>query len=122
MELTSELNAKEGSFLLELRSGMSWDHQSFMNLITKLYAYCQSNKEAKLLERSMASPIWTMSVFVKSWAEHPNFPKQQSAEYYAKSYELLDDLLEFYINGYSAYMDDEHILVKIEHFNSMARP
>ena len=122
MELTQELNAEEGSFLLELRTGMHWDHTSFMNLLTGLFAYCQGVNEDEQLDRSMASGIYTASVFIKSWAEHPNFPKQQSDQYYTKSYEVLDELVEFYFTGTTAYMNDEYLAEKIEHLNTMAKP
>ena len=120
MELTKELEADEGSFLLELRTSLNWNHTSFVNLVSKLYTYCQNNKEVNKLERPVASSIWYISTFIRDWTEHNNFPKDQPEEYYTKSYELVNDLAEFYFNGTSPYTNEEHLLDKIEELKSIA--
>ena len=120
MELIKELEADQGSFLLELRTGLNWNHNYFINLVSKLYTYCLNNKDANELERPMASSIWYISTFVKGWTEHSNFPKTHSKKYYSKSYELLNELAEFYFNGTSSYTNDELLLDKIDELKSIA--
>jgi hypothetical protein len=113
MTLKDELNAEEGSFLLELRTELNWNHDSLLNLLTKLNAECKRTKENLNLSREIASGIWYISDFIKNWTEHKNFPKKYPTEYYEKAYELINDLAYYYFMAESPYQSESGIENKI---------
>jgi hypothetical protein len=113
MKLKDELNAENGSFLLELRTNLNWNHNSFINLLSELNNECKRTKNDLNLSRDIASGIWYISDFIKSWSEHKNFPKQYSAEYYEKAYELINDLAYSYFMSESPYQSENEIDNKI---------
>ena len=113
MTLKDELNAENGSFLLELRTDLNWNHNSFINLLTEINNECKRTKENPNLPRDIASGIWHISDFIKSWTEHQNFPKKYSAEYYEKSYGLITDLAYSYFMSESPYESESEIENKI---------
>lgn len=92
MTLKDELNAENGSFLLELRTDLNWNHNSFINLLTEINNEYERTKANSNLSRDIACGIWYISDFIKNWAENKSFPKEYSAEYYEKAYELIFDL------------------------------
>lgn len=109
MTIKDELNAEEGSFLLELRTDLNWNHSSFVNLLTELNNECKRTKGNPNLSREIASGIWFISDFIKNWTEHKNFPKIYPQEYYAKSYELITDLANTYFMTESLYESESEI-------------
>ncbi|WMI68193.1 hypothetical protein [Mangrovimonas sp. YM274] len=113
MTLKDELNAEDGSFLLELRTDLNWNHDSFINLLTELNTECKRTKENLNLSRDIASGIWHISDFIKNWTEHNNFPKKYSDEYYNKAYELINDLTYSYFMAESPYDSELEIENKI---------
>ena len=113
MKLIDELNAEKGSFLLELRTDFNWNHNSFLNLLSELNNECKKTKKDLNLSRDIASGIWYISDFIKSWAEHKNFPKKYSDEYYEKAYELINDLAYSYFMSESPYQSESGIENKI---------
>ena len=113
MTLKDELNAENGSFLLELRTDFNWNHNSFVNLLSELNNECKRTKEDQYLSRDIASGIWYISDFIKSWTEHKNFQKKYSAEYYEKAYELINDLAHSYFMSESPYQSESGIENKI---------
>ncbi len=92
MELLNELNGEKGSFILELRTNLNWNHTAFVNLMIKLYRESLKTKKDKTLEREIASGVWFISTFIKSFTSHKDFPKKYSLEYYSKAYELINDI------------------------------
>ena len=113
MTLKDELNAENGSFLLELRTYLNWNHDSFINLLTELNKECKRTKENLNLSRDTASGIWYISDFIKNWTEHQNFPKEFAEKYYEKAYELINDLAYTYFMAESPYESDSEIENKI---------
>ena len=89
MKLVDALKAESGSFLLELRTDLNWNHSSFINLLTELNTECKRTKE------------------------NPNFPKQLVEEYYEKAYELINDLTYSYFMAESPYESESEIENKI---------
>ncbi|KAF9660140.1 hypothetical protein ABHQ57_06755 [Tenacibaculum sp. ZH5_bin.1] len=113
MKLIDELNAENGSFLLELRTDLNWNHDSFINLLTELNAECKRTKENLNLSRDTACGIWYISDFIKNWTEHQNFPKEFAKEYYEKANELINDLAYSYFMAESPYESESEIENKI---------
>ena len=113
MTLKDELNAEDGSFLLELRADLNWNHDSFINLLTELNAECKRTREIQNLPRNIASGIWYISGFIKNWTEHKNFPKKYSDEYYRKACELINHLAYTYFMAESPYEPESEIENKI---------
>lgn len=57
MNLVDELNAEEGSFLLELRTGLNWNHDMFIELLRALNQEWKATKNNSYLNREIASGI-----------------------------------------------------------------
>lgn len=104
LKLIDELHAKDGSFLIQLRPSLNWNHNSFMNLIDKLYEECQRTEKDTTLDREITCGIWYISTFIKDWSTHENFPQKFPKEYYEKAYELIDDLVYYYFMAESLYI------------------
>lgn len=113
MTLKDELNAEDGSFLLELRTNLNWNHDSFINLLTELNTECKRTKENLNLSRDTACGVWYISDFIKNWTVHPNFPKVFADEYYEKAYQLINDLAYSYFMAESPYESESEIENKI---------
>ncbi len=113
MTLKDELNAENGSFILELRTKLHWNHNSFINLLTEINKEYKRTKENSNLPRDIASGIWYISVFIKSWSEHNSFPKEYVPEYYEKAYEIINDLAYSYFMSESPYQSESEIEIKI---------
>lgn len=113
MTLKDELNAENGSFILELRTELKWNHNSFINLLTKINSECKRTKESSSLPRDIAGRIWYISEFIKSWTEHKSFPKEYTAEYYEKAHGFIYDLAYSYFMAESPYQSETEIENKI---------
>lgn len=112
MTLKDELNAEYGSFILELRTNLNWDHKSFINLISEINKECNRTKGNSKLSRDIASGIWYITTFIQSWVEHVNFPKKHTVEYYEKSFQLINDLAYSYFMSESIYKSEKEIIKK----------
>ncbi len=121
LKLVDELNAENGSFILELRTELNWNHKSFINLVNKLNKEFKNTKYDKQLNREVARGIWYISHFIKDWSQHENFPKKLTKEYYAKSYELVDDLTYQYFMAESIYETEDTIDKKIEEIKTICQ-
>jgi len=109
MTLLDELNGENGSFILELRIYLNWNHTSFINLMIELFRASQKTKYDITLQREIASGVWYISTFIKSWTEHENFPKKFSQEYYNKAYELINDLAWSYFMADSPFNSETDV-------------
>lgn len=114
LTLIEELNVEDGSFLIELRINLNWNHVSFINLLNKLYEECQNRENDRMLSREIAGGIWYISTFVKDWSQHEDFPKKFSKEYYELAYDLINDLTYHYFVGESLYQSKSTVDDKIE--------
>jgi len=113
MTLKDELNAENGSFLLELRTEFNWNHKSFVNLMTELNNESNKTKNDSELSREITSGFWYVSDFIKNWTEHENFIKKLPTEYYNKAYELINDIVYTYFMSESPYQSENEIENKI---------
>jgi hypothetical protein len=102
--LRREFDAEEGSFLIQLRCGLTWNRKAFTRLILAMEACCQDNEGKETLDRWVAEGFWYLSWFVESWATHPNFPKNEPAEYYVKAFNRLHGLASWLFTGNPPYM------------------
>ncbi|MBT1706248.1 hypothetical protein [Chryseosolibacter indicus] len=119
MTLKEELNAADGSFLLELRTELTWNHNAFINLLTKINEECKRTRGDSNLDREIASGIWYSIDFIKDWVNHKNFPKAYSTEYYADAFELLNDLGYYYFMAESPYESEHEIENKIDRLKNV---
>ena len=107
MNLENHLNAKEGSFILALRCDLEWNNESFKELLYLILEEAKKTKDDKTISKDTASGIWFVNDFVKNWAEHDNFPKSNSVEYYDKAYQLLNEVTYTYFLSESPYESEE---------------
>lgn len=114
MTLKEELNAADGSFLLQLRTELTWNHNAFINLLTKINEECKRTECDSNLDREIASGIWYSIDFIKDWVNHEDFPKAYSNEYYRDAFELLNDLGYYYFMAESPYLPEHGIENKID--------
>lgn len=101
--LEHELNAGDGSFLIKLRCDLEWDRAAFTRLTDAMKQCCEELAGAEVIDRWLAGGFWYLSFFVKDWTTHPNFPKKEPDDYYAKAYERLDSLAYWFFMGESPY-------------------
>jgi hypothetical protein len=64
---------------------------------------CERTQEADQLPRWLAEGYYQVATGVPAWASHPNFPKPESADYYAACLERLADLADWFFRGWHAY-------------------
>ena len=107
--LKHEFEARDDSFLLQLRTQMKWDKASFSRLVLTMKIYCQNEVGAELVERWIAMGFWYIPQFTRDWTTHPNFPRVHSEDYYQKAYRLLDDLAYWFFMGESPYEEGTEI-------------
>lgn len=119
MQLKDQLNAEDGSFLLELRTELNWNHQSFINLLTTLNTECIRTRDHTNISKEIASGIWYLSSFVKDWTLHKDFPKTYSKLYYETAYAIIDDLVYTYFMSEPPYTSTSEIEYKIDQLNSL---
>ncbi|WP_210203234.1 hypothetical protein [Labrys okinawensis] len=101
--LQREFQAGEGSFVLRLRSDLQWDRQAFGNLVSAMQACCREHESTQVLDRWMAEGFWYTQWFVRSWVDHPNFPRTYTQDYYQKACTRLDDLAQWFFSGINPY-------------------
>lgn len=58
MKLKDEINANEGSFLLELRTEYTWNHNAFIRLLSLIHEEHLNTKDNQELSRELAFGIW----------------------------------------------------------------
>ena len=90
MNLEDHLNAKEGSFILDLRCNLKWKNESFKELLYLILEEAQKTRKDNTVSKQTVSGIWFVNDFVRNWTEHENFPKKNPQEYYDKAYKLLN--------------------------------
>lgn len=96
-----ELKGEEGSFILDLRCNLTWDHHKCMETLQAFYAFIRSSEKNDYLERELAYGFWFFDSFVKSWTSHESFRAANgcSEQYYQHAYEIIYFLVEWYM-GY----------------------
>jgi len=102
--LRHEFRAGEGSFLLQLRTGLHWDRDAFSRLEQAMRRTCAQQEPREQLDRWLAEGYWYLSVFVPGHISHQDFPRPEAAEYYEAAVKRLQDLQNWFITGRSPYL------------------
>ena len=103
--LKREFDAEEGSFLLQARCQLKWDWGAFRALTGAMYDVADEARRKPSIETWIAHGYWFSDTWIKSWTNHPDFPRP-STEAYADAIELIHDLAYFLFVGESPYEDD----------------
>ena len=103
--LRNEFEAGEGSFLIQIRPDLTWNKSSFSRLVLAMKHCCEEHSTQDKVDRWMASGFYELSIFVREWTTHPNFPRPYSPVYYEKAYQRLDDLAHWFFHGESPFLD-----------------
>lgn len=99
--LRSEFDAEPGSFLLQLRTDLTWDTVAFSRLVSCMEACAAAHVGVSALPRWIAEGFWFCGYFVQEWSSHNDFPRKHPADYYAAAYERLRDLAYWLFVGES---------------------
>ena len=102
--LRNEFGAEDGSLLIQLRCDLEWDKAAFSRLVDGMHSYVSQQDPASKLERWIAHGFWYLDNFVEHWTQHPSFPREHEAEYYASAYKRLHDLAYWLFAGESPYL------------------
>jgi hypothetical protein len=118
--LQHEFSAEDGSFLLQLRTDMTWDTAVFSRLTAAMLACCQaydlddaaptllgSAYDKTILPRWLAEGFWYVATFVKGHTSHPAWRERSAREptYYERAYRRLEDLADWFFTGSCPYQD-----------------
>jgi hypothetical protein len=101
--LEREFLAEEGSFLLRLRSDLTWDRTAFTRLERAMRAACAHHQAADRLDRWLAHGFYELATAVPWWTAHPDFSRPDPDAYYEDCLERIGDLADWYFNGQSSY-------------------
>ncbi|GAB3271718.1 hypothetical protein [Kineosporia babensis] len=104
--LRSEFDAEDESFLLAMRTDLSWNRAAFTRLEQALREVCAESVGAEELPRWLAEGFYELSHDVANWTAHPNFPRPEPESYYTDCLERLQDLADWFFRGWSAYPED----------------
>ena len=102
--LRHEFDAEEGSFLLQLRVDLLWDRRAFSQLEQAMRRVCAQQEPHEQLDRWLAEGYWYLSDFVPGHISHPDFPREEPAEYYTAAVRRLWDLQNWFVTGRSPYL------------------
>ncbi|MGW7067596.1 hypothetical protein ACWGII_30150 [Streptomyces sp. NPDC054855] len=101
--LEREFRAEEGSFLLRLRTDLTWDRAAFTRLERAMRAVCAHFQAASQLDRWLADGFYEVATAVPGWTAHPDFPRPVPAPYYEDCLERVGDLADWFFRGESSY-------------------
>jgi hypothetical protein len=104
--LRHEFEAREGSFLIQLRPDLVWDRSAFSRLTDAMRECAVHHESRQTRDRWIAEGYWYLATFVKDWSSHPNFPRPFDASYYEAAYQRLDDLAYWFFRGESPHASD----------------
>lgn len=110
--LEGEFRAEEGSFLLRLRSDLTWDRAAFTRLERAMRAVCAHFQSTSQLDRWLADGFYEVATAVPGWTTHPNFPRPTPAAYHEACLERIGDLADWFFRGESSY-DEGHVWVDL---------
>ncbi|MWA13288.1 hypothetical protein E5671_29640 [Streptomyces sp. BA2] len=103
--LEREFRAEDGSFLLRLRSDLTWDRSAFTRLERAMRAVCAHFQSTSQLDRWLADGFYEVATAVPGWTAHPDFPRPAPAAYYEDCLERIGDLADWFFRGESSYGD-----------------
>jgi len=99
--LRSEFSAEPGSFLLRLRSELTWDTVAFSRLVSCMEVCAAAYGGASSLPRWLAEGFWYCSHFIQEWSSHASFPREHAPDYYTAAHERLRNLAYWFFVGES---------------------
>jgi hypothetical protein len=102
--LRHEFNAKDGSFLIQIRCDLRWDRQAFSRLEKAMRRVCAQQETQERLDRWLVEGYWYLADFVPDHTSHPSFPRPEPIQYYEAALERLRDLQYWFVFGESPYM------------------
>jgi hypothetical protein len=103
--LKREFDAEGGSFLLRVRSELTWDWAAFHRLTSAMYDVADEARKKPSIDTWIANGFWFCDTWIKEWTVHPNFPRPPERAY-RDAIELIHDLCFFLFTGDSPYKDD----------------
>jgi hypothetical protein len=122
--LQREFNAKEGSFLLQLRCDLVWDRTAFTRLTGAMLDCCKAYDTAndppttaypgsqyydRTVPRWLAEGFWYVASFVRGHTSHPAWREKIALDpdYYDSAYERLDLLADWFFSGQCPFRDPD---------------
>jgi len=102
--LRNEFNAGDGSFLIQLRVDLHWDRHAFSGLEQAMRRVCVQQEPREQLDRWLVDGYWYLSDFVPGHISHPDFPRDEPAEYYQAAVRRLWDLQNWFVTGRPPYL------------------
>lgn len=102
--LRHEFNAGDSSFLVQLRVDLHWDRRAFGRLEQAMRRVCAQQEPHEQLDRWLVEGYWYLSDFVPDHISHPDFPRDEPAEYYQAAVRRLWDLQNWFATGRSPYL------------------
>ncbi len=118
--LAHEFAAGDGSFLLQLRTEMTWDKVAFTRLTEAMLACCRAYDQSDIhptffvsphdtmcLPRWLVDGFWYVSHFVRDWTTHPAWKERTAPgqDYYDRAYDRLFWLAEWFFTGHCPFTD-----------------
>jgi hypothetical protein len=101
--LREEFEAREGSFVIQLRPALIWDRAAFVRMTDAMRDCAVHLENSDTRAQWLAEGFWFLSKFVREWTSHPSFPRPFEALYYQAAYQRLDDLAYWFFRGESPY-------------------
>lgn len=96
--LRREFSGADGSFLIQLRCGLTWDEAAFKRLTQAMYRVAENMQGQDSLPKWLAQGFWLAHTFTAQWVAHPDFPKQAGTDY-GRGCEILADLAHYLFHG-----------------------
>lgn len=103
--LRAEFAAENGSFLLLLRTELTWDTAAFERLTAAMLEVVRTAEHGDKIPRWLAEGFWLLDTFVSDWSSHASFPRPLPSEYYAAAYARLHDLAYWLFVGENPYQE-----------------
>lgn len=107
--IEDEFTSQPESFMAGLKQ-LQWDQAKLIALLQDLQRLCQLLDREEMIERWLADGFWYLPNFIKTWPEHPEFPKEQLPDNFQVVCGLLDDLAEWFFTDHCPWEDPENWL------------
>lgn len=75
--LRDEAAANDGTFTLEVRTGMRWDEAKFERLELAMRHACAAVEAEDALDRWLVEGFWCWCNWLPEWTGHPDFPRPE---------------------------------------------
>lgn len=106
-QFQQEIDAKEGSFLLQLRCHVHWDWAAFHRLTAAMYALADKAQYQDQVDKWIAQGFWFIDTALADMSQHIQGQAGLADQARFKdALELIHDLCSFYFLGESPFQDD----------------